>query len=75
MSNMVAEKFQIYNVKKTGKYICESKNWICSFLLMAPSKTFPQALIITLLHPLFFENIFFPQQKGERIMELKNDQK
>ena len=36
---MVAEKFQIYNVKITGRYICETKNWISSFLLMSPSKT------------------------------------
>ena len=28
------------------KYICESKNWICSFLLMPPSKTLPQVFII-----------------------------
>ena len=26
-STMVAEKFQIYSVKITGKYICESKDW------------------------------------------------
>ena len=41
---MVVEKFQIYGVKITGKYICESKNWICSFLLMAPSKNLPTFL-------------------------------
>ena len=46
-STMVAEKFQIYDVKITGKYIYESKNWICSFLLMSPSKTLPQVFIIT----------------------------
>ena len=40
---MVAEKFQIYSVKIAGKYICELKNWICSFLLMPPIKTLPQA--------------------------------
>ena len=28
---MVAEKFQIYDVKTTGKYICESKNWTLIF--------------------------------------------
>ena len=39
-SIMITEKFQIYSVKITGKYICESKNWICSFLLMAPSFRF-----------------------------------
>ena len=30
---MVAEKFQIYSVKITGKY------WICSFLVVIESKT------------------------------------
>ena len=44
---MVAEKFQIYDVKTTSKYICESKNSICSFLLMFSSKTLPQILITT----------------------------
>ena len=34
-STMVVEKFQIYVVTITGKYICESKNWICLFLLMS----------------------------------------
>ena len=38
----VAEKFQIHGVKITGKCFCESKNWICSFLPMSPSKTLPQ---------------------------------
>ena len=27
---MIVEKFQTNGVKITGKYICESKNWICS---------------------------------------------
>ena len=44
---MVVEKFQIYDVKFTGKCICESNNWIFSFSLMLPSKTLPQVLIIT----------------------------
>ena len=44
---MVAEKFHIRGVKITGKRMCESKNWICSFLLMSLSKNFPQFLIIT----------------------------
>ena len=44
---IVAKKFQIHGVKITGKYICESKNWICSFLLMPSSKIIPQVLIIT----------------------------
>ena len=40
-STMVVEKLQIHCVRITGKYICESKNWICSFLLMPSSKTLP----------------------------------
>ena len=45
-STMITEKFQIHSVKITGKYICESKNWICSFLLMPPRKTLPRIFII-----------------------------
>ena len=30
------------------QYICESKNWICSFLIMPPSKTLSQVFIIIL---------------------------
>ena len=36
-----------FMVKITGKYICESKKWICSFLLAPSSKSLPQVLIIT----------------------------
>ena len=39
--------FQIHGVKITEKYICESKNWICSFLHMPTSKTLSQVFIIT----------------------------
>ena len=46
-STIVAEKFQSYEVRITAKHICESKNSIWSFLLMSPSKTLPQAFIIT----------------------------
>ena len=38
---MVVEKFQICSVQITGKYICETKNWIWSFLLMPPTKNLP----------------------------------
>ena len=74
---MIAEKFQIHGVKITGKCICESKSWICSFLLMFRSKNLSQVLIITFagrrkstISPkqCFFT---FPQQKRRRIMELK----
>ena len=38
-STTIAEKFQIYGAKITDKYICNSKNWIFSCLLMLPNKT------------------------------------
>ena len=43
---MVEEKFQIYVVKITGKHIRESKNELCSFLLMPLSKTLLHLFII-----------------------------
>ena len=46
---MVTEKFQIDGGKITGKYICDSKLWICSFLLMPPYKTLLLVFIITIL--------------------------
>ena len=45
---LVGEKFQIYGVKIIEKGICQSKNWICLFLLMPPSKTLHQVIIVTL---------------------------
>ena len=60
--------------------ICESKNWICSILLMPPSKTPPQVFIIIPQAdrncPFFSNNIFWryfflSRKKGETIMELK----
>ena len=44
---MVAEKFQIHAVTITGKSICESKSWICSFLLISLSKNLLHVLVIT----------------------------
>ena len=70
---MVVEKFQIDRAKITGKYICKSKNWICSFLLMPTSKTLPQAFIIIpnsegncsfLLNSVFWRSIFSPAERG-----------
>ena len=72
---MVAERFQIYDAKITGNYICESKNSICSFLLIPQSKTLPQVIIITPPPPTqkgnfhssrttFSGDLFFPEQKG-----------
>ena len=40
-STMFVEMFQIYGVKITGKYIYESKNWICSFLVEPQAKLSP----------------------------------
>ena len=70
---MVAEKFQIYSFNITGKYICESKNCICPFLLMHPSKNLPKVFIITpqaegnypfRLNSVFWRSIFFPAERG-----------
>ena len=78
ISHSGCEKFQIYDVKITGEYICESKNWFCSFLIMPLSEGIPQVLIIT--HqaerkypflPVLPGDLFFHQQKGGRVMELK----
>ena len=62
---------QIYGVQITGKYICQSKNWIFSFT-RASKQNSPQVFIINLtqneiIHSCwttFSENLFFPQQKG-----------
>ena len=71
---MAAEKFQILGVKITGKYICELKSWICLVLLMSPSKTLPQILIITyhsrqgeITHfpQCFFKIYFSPSERGK----------
>ena len=70
---MVA-KFQILGVKITRKYICELKSSICLFLLMSPSKTLPQILIITTpgrrklpVSPkqCFFKIYFSPAERGK----------
>ena len=69
---MVAEKFQIHGVKITGKCICESKNWICLFLLMSLSKSLSQVIIITTAGRKKLTICPKPfQQKGRRITELK----
>ena len=68
---MVGDDFQVYGGKITGKCICESKNWIYSFLLYAPNKTRPQILftlrqkeITHFFQAVFFENIFSPSTKA-----------
>ena len=40
------KSFKIYGVKITGKYICESKNWI--WLLMHPKQSSPLGFITTI---------------------------
>ena len=63
---LVVEKFHIYSVKITDKCIYESKNWICSFLLIPPSKTLPQAdgSCPFLLNCVFWR-YFYLSRKGE----------
>ena len=60
-STMVAEKFQIYSVKITGKYICVLKNWIPSFLLI----NLRQEEITHSSRTAFSEDLFFPSRKGD----------
>ena len=70
---MVVEKFQIYSVKITDKYIFESKNWICSFLLTPQAKLSLRFLILPhrqkkITHcswRAFSEDLFFPAERGE----------
>ena len=58
---------------------CESKNWICSFLMKPPSKTLPLVFIIILqadencpfLANSVLEDIFSWGVRRERIMDLK----
>ena len=80
---MDAEKFHFIGVTITGKYICESKNWIRSFLLMSLSKTVTQFPIITTLgrrklpispKTTFFWKSIFLHQDGGRLWSWKNDQ-
>lgn len=71
---MVGEMLQMYGVKITGKYVCESKNRICLFLPIPLSKTFPQILIIMprqkeiTQYPrqCFLKMYFPPAEKGGR---------
>ena len=53
-STMIEEQFQTYTVKITAVTFVSQKNWICSFLLMPPSKTLPEV----------FEDIFSWGEKG-----------
>ena len=70
---ILSQKFQIHCDKITGKQICELKNWLCSFLVMSPSKTIHQVLLINTTGRrkyLFppnkpFEKYIFPNRNGE----------
>ena len=44
-STLVAEKFQIYSIKITGKYICESNNKSVHFYSCPQAKALPQVFI------------------------------
>ena len=66
-------KFMVL-IKIIGKFICGSKNWICSLLLMPPNQTqtLAQSFIITLqaqqnypflLKVVFWKSIFSPAEK------------
>ena len=70
---MVAEKFQIYNVKINANTFVSQKKWICSFLLMPSSKTLSQIVIIIpqadgncpyLPNSVFWRYFFLSRKKG-----------
>ena len=66
---------KVSGVKITGRYIRESKNWICSFLLMPPNKLSPRQKKIThFIQTAFFENPFSPSRKVGGLWSWKNDQ-
>ena len=60
-------KFQIYGVKITGRYICEPKNWICSFFYHSPKQNSPLSQRKLIISPDWrFLNIYCsPSRKGE----------
>ena len=72
--NKVAKKFQMYGVKITERCICESKNWICSFLLIPPSKTLSHAEGNYPFHPHKIFGDFFSRRNGGGLWSWKNDQ-
>ena len=79
---MVVEKFQIYGVKITGKYICESKKFDLCIFTHVPKQNSTQGYYhpadrrkLPISHEQHILKVFFPQQKEGRIMELeKNEQ-
>ena len=73
---MVAEKFQIYSVKITGKYICESKKLNLFIFTHTPSKPpYPPPMFLSLFprqkeithssRTAFSEDLFFHSKKGK----------
>ena len=69
---IVAEKFQIYGVKITGKYISESKKLNLFLFAHVSKENSPQAKGNFPFHPnsIFWKSIFLPAERG-RIMEMK----
>ena len=76
---MVVEKFQIYGVKITGKYICESKKKLDLYIFThVPKQNSTQGYYhpadrrkLPISHEQHILKVFFPQQKEGRVMELK----
>ena len=79
---MVVENFQIYGVKITGKYICESKKIGSIYFYSCPqAKLYPRLLsprrqkeITHFPRATYFESIFSPAERGEDYGTEKNDQ-
>ena len=72
---MIAEKFQIYCAKITGKHICELKILNLFILTHAPKQNSPlgfyyhysKQMEMTHFYRLtFFENLFYPSRKERR---------
>ena len=77
---MIAEKFQIYCAKITGKHICELKILNLFILTHAPKQNSPlgfyyhysKQMEMTHFYRLtFFENLFYPSRKGKGIWSWK----
>ena len=68
------KSFKFMTLRWLENTFLSQKNWICSFLLISPSKTLPQVYIITTPNrrklPISSktkcsENLFFPNKEGE----------
>ena len=71
---MFAAKYQIHGVKINRKYMCESKKWISSFLLMLLSKTLPETEGNYVFQPnsIFWKSLF-PTAEREKDQAEKNN--